>query len=195
MRIPVLYHLVLLLRRSPETEFERVMLLHRLRSRRNMLSMGAAAVLLALGAAAAAKWNQERELECLALNVYFEARGEPLAGQAAVAHVVMNRSADPRFPGNVCDVVRQGGKESIDCQFSWWCDDKADRPTHMADWQMAKEVARTVYWEGADDPTGGALWYHATHVRAYWRGQFKRGPTIGNHVFYHDKPKAAHPKV
>jgi spore germination cell wall hydrolase CwlJ-like protein len=185
--------MVLLLRRSPETAFERAMLMQRLRSRRVVLSVAAGAVLLALAAAAAAKWSIDRELECLALNVYFEARGEPLAGQVAVAHVVMNRSADPRFPGNVCDVVRQGGKETIDCQFSWWCDEHADRPTHMADWQLAKEIARTVYWSGAEDPTGGALWYHAVHVRAYWRGRYQKGPVIGRHIFYRDKAASAQP--
>lgn len=195
MRIPGLYHLALLLRRSPETAFERAMLVQRLRSRRVVLSMAAAAVLLALAAAAGAKWSIDRELECLALNVYFEARGEPIPGQAAVAHVVMNRSADPRFPGNVCDVVRQGGKETIDCQFSWWCDDLDDQPRHMGDWKLAKDIAWKVYWASVEDPTGGALWYHADYVRAYWRGRYRRGPVIGRHIFYLDKNPPANSKA
>ena len=53
---------------------------------------------------------------------------------------------------------------------------------------LAKNIARDVYWGFADDPTDGALWYHAARVRAYWRGQYEKGPTIGNHIFYRDKP-------
>lgn len=191
MRIPGLYHLMLLLRRSPETEYERAMLLHRLRSRRGRISAGAAVLLAGMGAAGANQLNINRELECLALNVYFEARGESRDGQMAVAHVVMNRVADPRFPNGVCAVVQDGGQEREDCQFSWWCDRLSDRPTHKIDWEAAKDIARIVYWGGGKDPTSGALWYHATSVRAYWRGQFEKGPTIGNHIFYRDKPAEA----
>ncbi|MBE9552130.1 MAG: cell wall hydrolase, partial [Proteobacteria bacterium] len=107
MRIPGLHHLILLLRRSPETEYERLMLRHRLWSRRGMLSMGALVLLAGMGVAGTAGWNINNELECLSLNVYFEARGEPREGQVAVAHVVMNRVADDRFPGGVCAVVHQ----------------------------------------------------------------------------------------
>ena len=188
MRIPGLYHLVLLLRRSPETEYERVMLLHNLYRRRIPIMIGAVVFLAAVAAAGAAQRHYDNELECLALNIYFEARGEARDGQVAVAHVVMNRVADDRFPGAVCDVVQQGGKETIDCQFSWWCDHLDDRPTHMADWGEARDIARTVYWGMDDDPTGGALWYHATYVKAYWRGGYEKGPTIGRHIFYRDKP-------
>ncbi len=191
MRIPGLYHLMLLLRRSPETEYERVMLLHRLRSRQGRLSVGAVVLLAGMGAAGTNQLNINRELECLALTVYFEARGEPRDGQMAVAHVVINRVADERFPTGVCDVVKDGGQDREDCQFSWWCDRLSDRPTHKADWETARDIARIVYWGGGKDPTGGALWYHATSVRAYWRGQFEKGPTIGNHIFYRDKPEEA----
>ncbi len=193
MRIPILYHLVLLLRRSPETEFERVMLLHRLYSRRVLLSAAAAAVLAGAAAAVSVKRTKAEELQCLALNVYFEARGESYEGQAAVAHVVMNRAADPRFPRYICAVIQEGGKESHDCQFSWWCDRLSDEPTHMAEWEIAKDVARAVYEGEIADPTGGALWYHATHVRAYWRGQFQKSRKIGNHIFYRDKPERIDP--
>ncbi len=58
----------------------------------------------------------------------------------------------------------------------------------MAEWEIAKDVARSVYRGEIADPTGGALWYHATHVRAYWRGQFQKSRKIGNHIFYRDKP-------
>ena len=191
MRIPILPSLILLLRRSPETEYERVMLLHRLYRRRVLLSVGAAAALMGLAAAASVKRSMDEELECLALNVYFEARGESNEGQVAVAHVVMNRAADSRFPGHLCAVIRDGGKSSENCQFSWWCDRLSDQPAHMTDWEAAKDVARAVYWGDVADPTGGALWYHATHVKAYWRGQFQKSRKIGNHIFYRDKPERA----
>ncbi len=189
MRIPILSGLVLLLRRSPETEFERVMLRQRLWDKRYRIALGAVVFAAALGAAGVTKVRIDQSLECLALNVYFEARGEPYEGQVAVAQVVMNRAADPRFPSGVCAVIRQGGKETIDCQFSWWCDRLSDRPTHMPDWAAAQDIARDVYWGFADDPTDGAMWYHAARVRAYWRGQYARGPQIGRHIFYHDKAK------
>jgi len=191
MRIPVLYHIAVLLRRSPEYEFERVMLLRRLYDRRFLLSLGAAAALIGMTVAVSVKRTMDEELRCLALNVYFEARGETREGQVAVAQVVMNRTADRRFPTYVCDVVQEGGKESHNCQFSWWCDRFSDRPTHMADWELAKEIARTVYRGDVADPTEGALWYHATHVRAYWRGQYQKSRRIGNHIFYRDKPPRA----
>lgn len=188
MRIPGLYHLILLLRRSPETEYERVMLLHGLYRRRIPIMSGAVVLLAGVAVAGAVERHFSNELECLALNVYFEARGESSDGQAAVAHVVMNRVADERFPGGVCDVVQQGGKETIDCQFSWWCDEFGDSPTHMTDWEVARDIARGVYWGWGDDPTGGAMWYHAVYVKAYWRGGYQKGPTIGQHIFYRDKP-------
>ena len=191
MRIPGLSHLILLLRRSPETEYERVMLLLRLRSRRGMLVMTLLVMLTGIGAVGTARWVVNIELECLALTVYFEARGEPREGQVAVAHVVMNRAADDRFPGSTCAVVRQGGTEDGSCQFSWWCDRRSDRPKHVADWQSARDIARTVYWGLGDDPTAGALWYHATRVKPIWRLKLVRGPIIGRHIFYLDKPKKA----
>lgn len=189
MRIPGLYHLAVLLRRSPESEFERIMLLRRLHDRRFVLSLGAAAAVVGMTTAVSVRLNTDEELRCLALNVYFEARGESREGQEAVAHVVMNRAADPRFPSFVCAVVQEGGKDSHDCQFSWWCDRFSDRPTHMADWQLAKDIARSVYRGDVADPTEGALWYHATHVRAYWRGHYQKSRRIGNHIFYRDKPR------
>jgi spore germination cell wall hydrolase CwlJ-like protein len=187
MRIPGLHHLILLLRRSPETEFERVMLLHQLRSRSVLLSIGAVVLAAGIGAAEAGRRYVDNELECLALTVYFEARGESPDGQMAVAKVVMNRVADERFPGSVCEVVKQGGRTDRNCHFSWWCDRRSDRPTNKREWEEARDVARIAYWGGGEDPTGGALWYHATNVKPIWRLTLQRGPTIGGHVFYRDK--------
>ncbi len=131
------------------------------------------------------KADPEEELHCLALNIYFEARSEPSRGQHAVAHVVMNRVADPRFPDTVCKVVRQGGERVRHrCQFSGWCDGRSDRPRNQRVWERAQAMARTVYWGGSEDPTQGALWYHADYVMPYWGRVFERGPKIGRHIFY-----------
>ena len=68
-------------------------------------------------------------ITCLALNVYHEARNEPMNGMYAVASVVINRVQDDRWPNNVCAVVKDGyRKDSVKCQFSWYCDGKTDRP-------------------------------------------------------------------
>ena len=119
------------------------------------------------------------------MNIYHEARGEPDAGKEAVGHVVLNRAADPRFPGQICDVVRQGGElPRCRCQFSWWCDGRSDAPRNVAAWQQARQVAGKVFEGGSRDPTAGALWYHADYVDPSWGRKLKRGPTIGRHVFY-----------
>ncbi len=130
------------------------------------------------------------EIECLALNIYFEARGEPEAGQLAVGHVVMNRVASARFPGTVCGVIQQGGElRRYRCQFSWWCDGRSDKPRNKRLWEKSAELALMVYWGQTEDPTQGALWYHADYVKPYWRKAFERGPKIGRHIFYSQIPR------
>ncbi len=125
------------------------------------------------------------ELECLALTIYFEARGEPDEGKIAVGHVVMNRTQHPLFPPRVCKVVRQGGdKLRYRCQFSWWCDGRSDRPRDRQAWTKSRALAGLVYWEYSRDPTAGALWYHADTVRPTWRRKLALGPKIGRHLFY-----------
>jgi spore germination cell wall hydrolase CwlJ-like protein len=133
----------------------------------------------------------EQEVACLALNIYFEARNEPDEGQFAVAHVVMNRMSDSRFPETACDVIRQGGERIRHrCQFSWWCDGRSDRPRNRRKWATTQAMAEAVYWGKSQDPTNGALWYHADYVSPYWGRVFKRGRQIGRHIFYldHEKP-------
>ena len=124
---------------------------------------------------------------CIALNVYFEARNEPLIGKVAVAQVVMNRSKDIRFPSDVCDVVTQG--ETIGnfpkrhrCQFSWYCDGLSDDPLNIESWDSAVAIATWVSGIGLVDVTGGALWYHTVEVSPKWATtDFK---IIGSHKFY-----------
>jgi spore germination cell wall hydrolase CwlJ-like protein len=125
------------------------------------------------------------ELTCLALNIYFEARSEPMEGKLAVAHVVLNRVGSDRFPETICAVVRQGGERTRHrCQFSWWCDGQSDEPRNPAAWDAARLIAWFVYHGETADPTDGSLWYHADYVDPYWREAFNRGPQIGRHIFY-----------
>lgn len=125
------------------------------------------------------------EVTCLAQNIYFEARSEPVDGMLAVGHVVLNRVASKRFPGSICKVVRQGGEQRRHrCQFSWWCDGRSDHPHDKAAWNAARVIAWFVHNGQTKDPTGGALWYHADYVNPYWRDAFTEGPQIGRHIFY-----------
>lgn len=134
---------------------------------------------------AAAGMDLSRELECLALTIYFEARGESDEGKIAVGHVVMNRAAHPLFPRKVCEVVQQGGEKlRFHCQFTWWCDGRSDQPREWRAWEKSKALARRIYWDDSPDPTAGALWYHADYARPRWRRDLSRGPKIGRHVFY-----------
>jgi spore germination cell wall hydrolase CwlJ-like protein len=131
----------------------------------------------------------QTELTCLAQNIYFESRSEPIEGKIAVAHVVMNRVASQYFPDTVCGVVQDGTDEVLHkCQFSWYCDGKADVVDDRGAWKEAVELASQVYWGRVDDPSGGALWYHADYVKPVWRKAFAQGPTIGHHIFYSRKP-------
>lgn len=115
-------------------------------------------------------------LACLATAIYFEARGEPVAGQLAVAEVVMNRVASDRFPDDVCSVVKQPH------QFSFYWDGLSDKPTDPVAYAVASNVAR-VALEGK--VLGhGATFYHATYVRPYWADRFTPVRKLGRHIFY-----------
>lgn len=126
------------------------------------------------------------ELICLALAVYFEARSEPIIGQAAVAQVVLNRVESDRYPSTICEVVTQGGTRRYRCQFSYWCDGKAEEPTNKAAWRRAKIVARLTYEGRLDAAIDDATHYHALYVEPYWKHRLQLTATIGRHQFYID---------
>jgi spore germination cell wall hydrolase CwlJ-like protein len=128
-------------------------------------------------AAARTRDFHARNLDCLARNVYYEARGESLAGQYAVAEVTMNRKASLGYPKTVCEVVFQ--KDA----FSWTGMRSLGEPSGDA-WQRALKVAQDVYY--GSRPTGlhGATHYHATYVTPDWSSERERIARIGRHVFY-----------
>ncbi len=126
-----------------------------------------------------------KQQDCLARGIYFEARGESVKGQAAVAEVILNRVRNPAYPEEICDVVYQNENWRNRCQFSFACDGIRDRVIRGYNWEIAKEVAKAV--------TAGAIWfpelasathYHAVYVRPDWAGTMKRVERIGRHIFY-----------
>lgn len=119
-------------------------------------------------------------LMCMALNIYFEARNQDFNAQLAVAHVVENRVLDSQFPNSYCGVITEGGERRNRCQFSWYCDGKSDTPFDSSAWATAVKVAGS-YWK-YEDPTNGALWYHAHYVNPRWAGN--NYITVGAHKFY-----------
>ncbi len=113
---------------------------------------------------------------CLALAIYFEARNQPIKGQLAVAHVVLNRVADRRWPDNVCDVVYQHK------QFSFFSDGLSDRPDDKRSWNKAQVLAKVAMLIG--DSTGGATHYHADYVAPAWGLCLRPVMVIGQHMFF-----------
>lgn len=120
--------------------------------------------------------------QCLALAMYFEARGEGDRGMLAVGAVVLNRVASAQFPDTACAVVKQGG-ERPPCQFSWWCDGKSDVPRDRAQWNAALTNADRLLRSALSDPTHGALFFHSVAVSSPWSTR-RRTTQIGDHVFY-----------
>ena len=125
----------------------------------------------------------QQEHRCLALALYWEARGESRRGMVAVGWTVLNRSRSPEFPSTPCEVVFEGG-EKPPCQFSWWCDGKSDRPRDHDSWIRARVIAARLLTDPPPDPTGGALFYHSTSIRVPWTRPRRRTVRIGNHIFY-----------
>ncbi|HJR71609.1 MAG TPA: cell wall hydrolase [Gammaproteobacteria bacterium] len=130
--------------------------------------------------AAETGWFKEQQ-HCMALNMYWEARGEGTDGMIAVGWTVLNRMRSRRFPSTPCDVVYQGGQRR-GCEFSWWCDGRSDRPRDARSWRLAQHLAERVLVSPPPDPTGGAIYYHATSVRPGWPHALTT--RIGQHLFY-----------
>jgi spore germination cell wall hydrolase CwlJ-like protein len=144
----------------------------------------------------------EKSIECMAMNIYHEARNEIEAGRRAVGFVTMNRVKSDLFPNSVCEVVYQArlsrwhlensGKSvplRNQCQFSWYCDGKSDKIYEPAKYEDARQLAYQIIMGYNDmvDITDGALWYHADYVNPYWAKDYKRVGKIDTHIFYKER--------
>lgn len=133
------------------------------------------------------------ELRCLAHNIYYEARSEPIEGQIAVAHVTLNRVKSPGFPSSICEVVKE--RRANTCQFSWWCDSRLRQQSlshkipDYESYQKIKKLAIDLLLKQKKDITDGALFYHATYVDRRKLGRMKLEQTkqYGKHKFYRIK--------
>lgn len=129
---------------------------------------------------------RQRQLECLAKNIYYEAASEPFEGKVAVAQVTLNRSTHSDFPSDICRVIYQKNiiYEKIVCQFSWYCDRRNQlKPIHQEAYAESMIVAKKVLLEGFRLPSlVDALYYHADYVNPGWNRQ--RITKIGRHIFY-----------
>jgi spore germination cell wall hydrolase CwlJ-like protein len=101
----------------------------------------------------------------------------------AVAWVVLNRRKNPEFPKTICAVVREGG-EKPPCQFSYWCDGKAETPQNDEAWKRTRKIATDMLENPSRDPTGRALFFHSSDIAPPWTKERKRTAQIGRHIFY-----------
>lgn len=136
-------------------------------------------------------------VECLALNIYHEARGSSFVDQASVADVVLNRVKSSEYPNTICDVVYQAklskwhlerGKEvplRHQCQFSWYCDGKSDIPKEQDAYKRALYLAyNMIYFDQYRGITEGSTHYHAHYVSPNWASKFFFVSRIGDHFYY-----------
>ncbi len=124
----------------------------------------------------------DADWQCLTEALYFEARGESLEGQVAVAEVILNRADSPLYPRSVCGVVKQRGGGG--CQFSFTCDGRADRMRDRTAADLAGRIARAMLDGAPRVLTGGASHFHTRAVRPGWTKRFAHTTTIGAHAFY-----------
>jgi spore germination cell wall hydrolase CwlJ-like protein len=138
----------------------------------------------------------QKQVRCLAENIYYESAYEPDVGKVAIAFVTMNRTKSQHFPSSICDVVTQ--KTHTTCQFSWYCQEKQkkmflsnalhERRDNV--YENILSIASFVYvnYERISDPTNGALFYHADYVNPRWKN-VEHTTTIGRHIFYIKKDR------
>jgi hypothetical protein len=128
--------------------------------------------------------SRSRALDCLTMAIAYEAGREPLAGQQAVAQVILNRTHIRRFPGSVCGVVFDGSQRMTGCQFTFTCDGSIRRRLRESTLESARMAATSVLAGQAPDWVNGATHYHANYVSPYWAGTGTRVTQIGAHIFY-----------
>lgn len=124
------------------------------------------------------------ELRCLSEALYFEARGETIEGQMAVAEVVLTRVDSRHWPNTVCGVVRQGDERATGCQFSYACDGQPETIENPRAYAQAERVARLMLQGAPRRLTGRATHYHADYVSPGWARTMEQTTQVGAHLFY-----------
>ncbi len=124
------------------------------------------------------------EWNCLAEALYFEARGETVKGQFAVAEVIMNRVESERFPSSACGVINQGTGKKYQCQFTYTCDGHKEVIKEPRAFERVSKVARVALDGKAPELTEGATHYHTTAVKPRWSKTYTKTTAIGTHIFY-----------
>jgi spore germination cell wall hydrolase CwlJ-like protein len=130
----------------------------------------------------------DKQVRCLAENIYYESRGESLEGQVAVAKVTLNR-LDEGYANTVCGVVKQ--RSEAVCQFSWVCNGNSNPAGFLWNQAVGLAVVLINVPEAIEDPTNGATHFHATYInwQPGWKQMKDSVNRIGNHIFYRVKPK------
>ena len=131
----------------------------------------------------------EQELNCMAMNIYREAAGEPFEGKVAVAQVTMNRVNHAKFPDTVCNVVYEKNvfMKRVVCQFSWHCSGKTRaRPVNSRAYDESFEVAKKVMLEKFElESVKDAVYFHADTISPKWK--YTQVAKIGAHIFYKER--------
>lgn len=130
--------------------------------------------------------QRQKQLDCLARNIYHEAGYEPFEGKVAVAQVTINRAESKDFPSDICQVVYQKNVvyEKVLCQFSWYCDSASiKKPMNGPVYTESMEVAKKVLLEGFRLPSvKDALYFHGDYINPGWKRE--RVAKVGRHIFY-----------
>jgi N-acetylmuramoyl-L-alanine amidase len=132
----------------------------------------------------------EQELFCLTMNIYHEARGEPLAGQYAVGEVTMNRVFSEDYPDTICEVVHQkhwNPKNKTWSNAFSWAEYDYSVNLRSKPWKQAYKIAKNIYYDSYERQLDGALFYHAKYVKPGWAKRYEKVATIGKHIFYKEK--------
>ena len=132
----------------------------------------------------AAPTSRDPEWTCLTEALYFEARGEKVVGQFAVAEVILNRVDSSKFPNTICAVVDQGSGRRHACQFSYKCDGVHENIPKNKNYARAGKIAEIMIKDGLRRLVGGATFYHSTSVKPFWSSKFYETTKIGKHKFY-----------
>lgn len=130
-------------------------------------------------------------LQCLSEALYFEARGESVKGQFAVAEVILNRVASASYPDTVCGVIHQGTGRKYQCQFTYTCDGHPENIREAGAFEQVRKVAYVSLAGVAEPLTDGATHYHTKHVNPSWARKFPRTASIGVHRFYRQPTQVA----